>query len=548
MMQLLTSHANKGLVFFISVLCLCVSFTVSAETAPDVNALPTNGQVVAGTANISTDNSNANAPVLNVNQASQRAVVNWDKFDVGSAATVNFKQPNAQASTLNRVTDANPSKVFGKINAPGEVVLVNQAGVYFAPGASLDVGSVVATSHSISDADYMAGKNQFDRNGATGKVINEGNIKTALAGYVALLAPEVRNSGVIVAQMGTDSVTLTGALARATGSNVGTTYAINQGSLTTSAGSNYSIQYTGANFAITAKPVVISSSNSATTYNGVSTYEDFANAAGFSTDVALVGSDAIGSFTQAVTVGGVAVTGIAQAGSFVATPSAAIMASGSASNYAFTYSATTNTVAKANLSISATASLTGNVYNGSAYTGNYTSTFLGADASLAAISGLATGTNVGSYASNIAVTGAVLDNYNAPTISNANFAISPRPISMTPTVATKVIGDADPALEVTIRAGSMAPTDALNDVTGAISRTAGEEVASYDILMGVGAKAANYDISYSASNGAFSITDRPVVSTGSGIAGAILVIEDEELTRREGRRDRRRSVAGRCFP
>jgi filamentous hemagglutinin family protein len=159
--------------------------------------------VVAGTANISTDNSQASAPVMNVNQASQRAVVNWEKFDVGASATVNFNQPNAQASTLNRISDPNPSKVFGKINAPGEVVLVNQAGVYFAPSASLDVGAVVATSHSINDADYMAGKAQYDRNGATGKVINEGQIKTSLAGYVALLAPEVRNSGVVVAQMGT---------------------------------------------------------------------------------------------------------------------------------------------------------------------------------------------------------------------------------------------------------------------------------------------------------------------------------------------------------
>ncbi|MBV5344469.1 MAG: hypothetical protein JZU63_02505, partial [Rhodoferax sp.] len=306
-------------------------------------------------------------------------------------------------------------------------------------------------------------------------------------------------------------------------------------------------QYTGANFAITAKPVVISSSNSATTYDGVSTYEDFANAAGFSTDVALVGSDAIGSFTQAVTVGGLVATGVAQAGSFVATPSAAIMASGSASNYAFTYSATTNTVAKANLSITATASLSGNVYNGSAYTG---STFLGADASLAVISGLATGTNVGSYASNIAVSGAVLDNYNAPIISDASLLISPRPISISPTVATKVIGDADPALEVTISAGSLASTDALSDLTGAISRTVGEEVANYDILIGAGIKAANYDIAYSASNGAFSITDRPVVSTGSGVAGAILVTEDEEKARRDGRgrRDRRRTSSGRCFP
>ena len=182
----------------------CLLFVgIDAQAAdPATNALPTNGQIAAGNASISTAGTAA-APVMNINQTSQRAVVNWDKFDVGAAATVNFNQPNAQASTLNRVSDANPSKIFGKINAPGEVILVNQAGVYFSPSSSLDVGAVVATTHNISDADHMAGKATYDRNGATGKVINEGNIKTALGGYVALLAPEVRNSGVIVAQMGT---------------------------------------------------------------------------------------------------------------------------------------------------------------------------------------------------------------------------------------------------------------------------------------------------------------------------------------------------------
>jgi hypothetical protein len=103
-------------------------------------------------------------------------------------------------------------------------------------------------------------------------------------------------------------------------------------------------------------------------------------------------------------------------------------------------------------------------------------------------------------------------------------------------------------MEVSISAGSLAPADNLSDVMAAISRTAGEEVASYDILMSMGAKASNYDISYDTSNAAFSITDRPVVSTGSGIAGAILVIEDEESARRGIRRERRRSIAGRCFP
>ncbi|MFZ9508872.1 MAG: beta strand repeat-containing protein, partial [Burkholderiaceae bacterium] len=44
---------------------------------------------------------------------------------------------------------------------------------------------------------------KFNRNGATGKVVNEGTLTAGLGGYIALLAPEVRNSGVIVARMGT---------------------------------------------------------------------------------------------------------------------------------------------------------------------------------------------------------------------------------------------------------------------------------------------------------------------------------------------------------
>ncbi|MFO7747384.1 MAG: MBG domain-containing protein [Orrella sp.] len=41
------------------------------------------------------------------------------------------------------------------------------------------------------------------RNGATGKIINEGELKAKLDGYIALMAPEVRNQGVIVAERGT---------------------------------------------------------------------------------------------------------------------------------------------------------------------------------------------------------------------------------------------------------------------------------------------------------------------------------------------------------
>jgi large exoprotein involved in heme utilization and adhesion len=66
-----------------------------------VDALPTGGQVVAGSATIASTPAN-----MSINQSSQRAVVNWQSFDVGANAQVNFNQPNAQAVTLNRVTGA----------------------------------------------------------------------------------------------------------------------------------------------------------------------------------------------------------------------------------------------------------------------------------------------------------------------------------------------------------------------------------------------------------------------------------------------------------
>ena len=186
-----------------SLLVLAVGASHFALADPASNALPEGGVIAQGNASIHSSGT-ASAPVLNVNQTSQRAVVNWQSFDVGSASTVNFNQPNAQASTLNRVTGGgSASQIFGKINAPGEVVLLNSSGVYIGKNASLDVGSIAATTHGISDSDYMSGKATYDRNGSTGSVVNDGSIRARFGGYVALLAPEVRNNGLIVAQQGT---------------------------------------------------------------------------------------------------------------------------------------------------------------------------------------------------------------------------------------------------------------------------------------------------------------------------------------------------------
>ena len=170
---------------------------LAAPPAP--NALPTGGQVVAGTATIATAGN-----TMNVNQTSQRAVVNWSSFDVGLKATVNFNQPNAQAATLNYVNSASKSMINGAVNANGQVIFVNNNGIVFGKGAQVNVGGMVATTMNTSAKDFMEGKDiQTYEGGTSGKIINKGNITgNNINSYIALMAPQVINTGVITATMG----------------------------------------------------------------------------------------------------------------------------------------------------------------------------------------------------------------------------------------------------------------------------------------------------------------------------------------------------------
>ncbi|WP_084360810.1 two-partner secretion domain-containing protein, partial [Hydrogenophaga palleronii] len=175
-----------------------MSGTAFAQTAPAPHALPSGGQTVAGQTDISSSGS-----TMTIDQSSARAAIDWQSFNVGRDAHVRFVQPDANAVALNRVQGPDASQIFGRVTANGQVFLSNPNGVYFAPGASVDVGGLVATTHRISLDDFMAGRSRFERQGATGSVVNAGELRAALGGYIALLAPEVRNQGLVVANLGT---------------------------------------------------------------------------------------------------------------------------------------------------------------------------------------------------------------------------------------------------------------------------------------------------------------------------------------------------------
>jgi filamentous hemagglutinin family protein len=163
--------------------------------APAPNTLPTGGQVVAGQAAISQAGS-----AMTIQQGSNQAILNWNSFNIGSQASVNFQQPNVSAVALNRVVGSDPSSIYGSLTANGQVFLVNPNGVLFGQGARVDVGGLVASTLNIRNEDFLNGNYRFTRDGATAGVTNQGEL---LGKYVALLAPEVRNEGVIAASMGT---------------------------------------------------------------------------------------------------------------------------------------------------------------------------------------------------------------------------------------------------------------------------------------------------------------------------------------------------------
>ena len=177
--------------------CLCHS-AAWAQTAPAANTLPSGGKVVGGNASLNTSGN-----TLNVNQSSNRAAIEWKSFNLGADAKINFVQPSASSVTLNRVVGGDPSQIMGRINANGQVFLVNPGGVIFGPTSQVDVGGLVVTTHGISNDDFMAGKTSFSGSGSTSSVVNQGQLKATIGGFIAMLAPEVRNEGVIIAQQGT---------------------------------------------------------------------------------------------------------------------------------------------------------------------------------------------------------------------------------------------------------------------------------------------------------------------------------------------------------
>jgi len=122
---------------------------------PAANALPvpssiTRPFVFAGAVTGGQPSTVGNA--MTISTASRTLGLNWQSFNIGSSASVTFNQPDAASRVLNRIWSSDPSQIMGRLNANGQVYMINQNGILFGNGAQVNVGGLVASAVNLSES------------------------------------------------------------------------------------------------------------------------------------------------------------------------------------------------------------------------------------------------------------------------------------------------------------------------------------------------------------------------------------------------------------
>lgn len=176
---------------------------------------------------------------VDITQTQQKAILNWETFNIGRNTSVKFAQQSADWTVLNRVTDptGSPTQILGQMSALGGVYVINRNGIIFGAGAqvnvhalvasSLDVGALTLTTQSARDQFFLGtginGANAFSvaptlqtdapgyaaENNSWGdvKVQAGASIKTSTVdldspGFIYLFGRNVSNAGTLTSPAG----------------------------------------------------------------------------------------------------------------------------------------------------------------------------------------------------------------------------------------------------------------------------------------------------------------------------------------------------------
>lgn len=189
----------------------------AAALAMPVDASQPAGMVphaTLGWNNAAIDAARSNATQLTIRQSAPKAILDWAKLNAKQGEALIFDQQGNRAwAALNRIHDADPSRFAGRLQADGQIYLINRNGIIFGNGAQVNVGGLVASTLNMSDELFLT------RNGYLANNINEADftfegdadsftrslvriepgaeITAKTQGFAFFFAPRVENEGTV---------------------------------------------------------------------------------------------------------------------------------------------------------------------------------------------------------------------------------------------------------------------------------------------------------------------------------------------------------------
>lgn len=133
--------------------------------------------------------------------AKDGAIIHWKEFSIGKGESVQFIQPNADATTLNRVTGGKLSEIHGLLSANGRVVLVNPSGIYIGKEGVIRTAGFIASTLDLSKDLFGKDKHLHFKGDSKQGVINMGRVESE-QGDIMLIGFQVENRGELSAPKG----------------------------------------------------------------------------------------------------------------------------------------------------------------------------------------------------------------------------------------------------------------------------------------------------------------------------------------------------------
>lgn len=137
-----------------------------------------------------------NGSTLDITQSTNRAIIQWDSFSIGSGETTNFNQISSSAAVLNRVMGGSQSLIDGILRANGNVFVINPNGIILGSNSRVDVGGLLLSTLDTPNDRFINGGDMTFSGNSAAPVSNFGTINAA-GGNVFLFAQNVENHGYI---------------------------------------------------------------------------------------------------------------------------------------------------------------------------------------------------------------------------------------------------------------------------------------------------------------------------------------------------------------